>query len=134
MRGTIVWRGLPDPIDTCEGLESTADAELLASRSLILGLDELFVALGRGATAGEVLEELELGRKDGRYEALQAAVEELFPRLKRGGAAVTPAQISSGSAFGSAANAASSIESWWDMVQERRVSCANCSWQSSEPC
>ncbi len=84
MRGTIVWLGLPDPIDTLAGLESSADAELLASENLVRGLDELFAALRRGATAGEILKELEVGAKDVLYPTLQAAVEDLFPRLKRG--------------------------------------------------
>ncbi len=79
-----MWLGLPDPIDTLAGLESSADAELLASESLVRGLAELLAALRRDATAGEILEQLAAAQQDGRYDTLRAAVEELFPRLKRG--------------------------------------------------
>ncbi len=82
VRGTVVWLGLPDPAETTEGLESTADAEVLASHNLVRGLGSLLD--GGGATAGDILRQLEAAKAEERCGAILGAIEELFPRLRPG--------------------------------------------------
>lgn len=84
VRGALVWMGMPDPAETREGLESAADPESAARASLVEGLAEVFESLGRSATAGELLKELEEPGNSDHYTTLRLAFGESFPRLKSG--------------------------------------------------
>ncbi len=90
IRGTLVWRGLPDPATTRDNLESTADAETAAHERLLDGLAELLATLGGRATARRILQELETA--PAIHEKLRAAIEDVFGRLKAG-ELPTPAQF-----------------------------------------
>ncbi len=50
IRGTITWLDLADPADTCEALESAADAATSTKKRLLQGLDELMEHRGEAAT------------------------------------------------------------------------------------
>ncbi len=84
IRGTITWLGLADPADTCEVLESAADAATSTRKRLLQGLDELLEARGEAATVHQILEALETDGGRARFETLATALVEAFPRLKAG--------------------------------------------------
>ncbi len=92
IRGTITWLDLADPADTCEALESAADAATSTKKRLLQGLDEVLEARGEAATVHQIL--AALGTHDGRaqFETLATALVETFPRLKAG-ELPTPVQL-----------------------------------------
>ncbi len=96
IRGTITWLGLEDPADTCDALESTADAAASTRKRLLQGLDELLAARGEPATVHQILESLDSASGKthplGHYETLRTALVEAFPRLKAG-ELPTPVQL-----------------------------------------
>ncbi len=100
IRGTITWLGLEDPADTCEALESTADAAASTRQRLLQGLDELLAARGEPATVHQILELLNTATGDGfsggngarPFATLRTALVEAFPRLKAG-ELPTPVQL-----------------------------------------
>lgn len=85
VRPCLVWLDLPDPADTREDLEDSAEVEACALASLILGLEEFLrlPQLNGQATAAEILRELERADNDEHAE-LRQALADLVPRLKPG--------------------------------------------------
>ncbi len=94
IRGTLTWLGLKDPAETCDRLESTADAASSTRRRLLQGLDELLAARGEPATVHQILAALETHDSRVRFEVLCTALAEAFPRLKAG-ELPTPVQLGS---------------------------------------
>ncbi len=82
MRGTLVWLGLPDPIDTRATLERFADPEHETLCRLVHDLAEALADLDGQATARCLLEHLAAHRE--RFETLRGALADLFPSLAAG--------------------------------------------------
>jgi hypothetical protein len=78
VRGTVVWLGYPDPAETCAELEETSATS--AERAFVVAFAAAFA--DRGVTAREILERAADPPAGG--QALRAAIEDLFPRLKPG--------------------------------------------------
>ncbi|MCP3964432.1 MAG: hypothetical protein GY719_41925 [bacterium] len=93
VRATLVWLGLPDPADTRDDLEATADAEEGTLLDLVHGLAELLEVFGGAASSKEILEELAAEHSAGRFTKLRSALADLFPQLERH-RLPTPAQLS----------------------------------------
>ncbi|MBN9517923.1 hypothetical protein J0H58_05275, partial [bacterium] len=84
VREAVVFAGLPDPGETREALQSTADREAAAMAEVIAGL-ELLDDTGRGLTAAEIVARVKDAERE--YAApewkwnLRAGIEELCGKL-----------------------------------------------------
>jgi len=81
VREAVVFAGLPDPGETREALQTTADREACAMADIIVGL-ELLDDTGRGLTTAEIIDRIRAADNPSAWMAdLRAAVEELCGKL-----------------------------------------------------
>ncbi len=81
VREAVVFAGLPDPGETREALQSTADRDACAMADVLAGLEHLDDT-GRGLTTGEIVDRIRGAERPTECLAnLRAAVEELCGRL-----------------------------------------------------
>ncbi len=81
VREAVVFAGLPDPGETREALQSTADRDACAMADVLAGLERLDTT-GRGLTTAEVIDHIKAADHPGEWLSnLRAAVEELCGKL-----------------------------------------------------